>query len=95
MVSHCACPTRVFRDRALHEHRRPSSLPSHLSFSGRAFCEQGERLSDPPTTSYLLLGSHRPSPPDDLSPSIATSCAHKAICLHLLDHTGRPGITHP
>ncbi len=28
MVSHCACPTRVFRDRALHEHRRPSSLPS-------------------------------------------------------------------
>ena len=29
MVSHCACPTRVFRDRALHEHRRPSSLPSH------------------------------------------------------------------
>ena len=29
MVSHCACPTRVFPDRALHEHRRPSSLPSH------------------------------------------------------------------
>ena len=29
-VSHCACPTRVFRDRALHEHRRPSSLPSHI-----------------------------------------------------------------
>jgi hypothetical protein len=28
MVSHCACPTRVFRDRALHEHRRPSSSPS-------------------------------------------------------------------
>jgi len=32
MVSHCACPTRVFRDRALHEHRRPSSLPSHAPF---------------------------------------------------------------
>jgi hypothetical protein len=29
MVSHCACPTRGVRDRALHEHRRPSSLPSH------------------------------------------------------------------
>ena len=29
MISHCACPTRVFRDRALHEHRRASSLPSH------------------------------------------------------------------
>jgi len=29
MVSHCACPTRVFGDRALHEHGRPSSLPSH------------------------------------------------------------------
>ena len=29
MVSHCACPTRAFRCRALHEHRRPSSLPSH------------------------------------------------------------------
>ena len=28
MVTHCACPTRVFLDRALHEHRRPSSLPS-------------------------------------------------------------------
>ena len=28
MVSHCACSTRVFRDRALHEHRRPSGLPS-------------------------------------------------------------------
>ena len=28
MVSHCACPTRVFRDRALREHRRPSSPPS-------------------------------------------------------------------
>ena len=27
MVSHCACPTRGVRDRALHEHRRPSSLP--------------------------------------------------------------------
>jgi hypothetical protein len=39
--------------------------------------------------------SHRPSPPDDLSPSIATSCAHEAVCLHLLDHPGRPRITHP
>ena len=27
MVSHCACPTRAFRGRALHEHRRPSSPP--------------------------------------------------------------------
>ena len=30
MVSHCACSTRGVRDRALHEHRRPSSLPSRL-----------------------------------------------------------------
>ena len=30
MVSHCACPTRVFRDCALHEHRRPSSPPPCL-----------------------------------------------------------------
>jgi len=29
MVSHCACPTRVFGNRALHEHRRASSLPPH------------------------------------------------------------------
>jgi hypothetical protein len=29
MVSHCACPTRAFLGRALHEHRRSSSLPSH------------------------------------------------------------------
>jgi hypothetical protein len=27
MVSPCACPTRGVHDRALHEHRRPSSLP--------------------------------------------------------------------
>ena len=27
MVSHCACPTRVFGDRALHEHRRPLTCP--------------------------------------------------------------------
>jgi hypothetical protein len=33
MVSHCACPTRGVRDRALHEHRRPSSLPPILTFS--------------------------------------------------------------
>ena len=36
MVSHCAYPTRVFGDRALHEHRRPSSLlsliPSKLAW---------------------------------------------------------------
>ena len=35
MVSHCACPTRVFRDRALHEHRRPSS-PAHLAGGPRS-----------------------------------------------------------
>ena len=29
MVSHCARPTRGVRDRALREHRGPSSLPSH------------------------------------------------------------------
>ena len=29
MVSYCACPTRVFRDRALHEHRRPTGHPPH------------------------------------------------------------------
>jgi hypothetical protein len=27
MVFPCACPTRGVHDRALHEHRRPSSLP--------------------------------------------------------------------
>ena len=32
MASPCACPTRVFGDRALHEHRRPSSLPSPSTF---------------------------------------------------------------
>ena len=26
MVSHCACPTRVFPDRAFREHRRPLKL---------------------------------------------------------------------
>ena len=31
MVSHCAGPTRGVCDRALHEHRIPSSPPSHLS----------------------------------------------------------------
>ena len=30
MVSPCAGPTRGVCDRALHEHRRPSSLPSHV-----------------------------------------------------------------
>ena len=34
MVSHCACPTRGVRDRALHEHRRASNLPSPISFKG-------------------------------------------------------------
>jgi hypothetical protein len=29
MVFRCAYTKRVFGDRALHEHRRPSSLPSH------------------------------------------------------------------
>jgi len=29
MVSHCACPTRVFGDRALCEHSRSSSLPAY------------------------------------------------------------------
>ena len=42
-----------------------------------------------------LLCSHRPTPPNDLSPSIATSRAHEAICLHLFDHPSRPRIAHP
>jgi hypothetical protein len=47
MVSHCACPTRVFRDRALHEHRRPASLPTHApSKIARFFSSQGS-LVDP------------------------------------------------
>ncbi len=42
MVSHCACPTRVFGDRALHEHRRASSLPSHApSKLARTFFSRG------------------------------------------------------
>ena len=32
MVSHCAGPTRGVCDRALHEHRRASRLPSHIPF---------------------------------------------------------------
>ena len=49
MVSHCACPTRVFRDRAVHEHRRASSLPS-TSFSSLTWSILGcAQLSHPPT----------------------------------------------
>jgi hypothetical protein len=35
MGSHCACPTRVYSDRALHEHRRPSSLALSLILRAR------------------------------------------------------------
>jgi len=54
LASHWACATRVFRDRALHEHRRPSSLPSHapsklacfsLSGSSQAVLHCAHRMS--------------------------------------------------
>ena len=32
LASHCACPTRVFSDRALHEHRRPTDPLPLFSF---------------------------------------------------------------
>jgi hypothetical protein len=41
MVSHCACSTMVFRDRALHEHSRPSSLSSHTSSKLACFSSCG------------------------------------------------------
>ena len=56
-----------------------------------AFCEHS---SDPPSPSRLLC-SHRATPPNDLSSSIATSRAHETICLHLLDHPSRPRVAHP
>ena len=31
MVSHCACPTKIFRNRALQSHKRRSSPPSQFS----------------------------------------------------------------
>ena len=37
MISNCACPTRVFRDRVLHEHRRLSSSSSLLYFTRNDF----------------------------------------------------------
>ena len=37
MISPCACPTRVFCDRALHVHRRSSSPPSHLYVTRNGF----------------------------------------------------------
>ena len=43
MVSHCACPTRVLGDRALHEYRRPSSLPSPAPFKLTRFLFRGKR----------------------------------------------------
>jgi len=59
MVSHCACTTRGVRDRALHEHRRLSSLPSRLpnvlskipSFSPCA-------VQYPSANAALLLANH-------------------------------------
>jgi len=41
LASNCACPTRVFRDRALHEHRKPSSLPSHAPSKLACFSSLG------------------------------------------------------
>ena len=48
MVSHCACSTRVFLDRALHEHRRPSSLPSHVRPVHSLILSQGWGLIELP-----------------------------------------------
>ncbi len=44
MVSHCACPTRVFPGRALHEHRRPAAYLVSL-FTPTSFNKGVARLS--------------------------------------------------
>jgi len=63
------------------------------SSSGRALREHRRSSGSIPPS--RLLCSHRPTPPNDLSPSIATSRAHEAICFHLFDHPSRPRIAHP
>ena len=68
MVSHCACPTRVFRDRALHEHRRPSSLPSHLLPSLLVLSQDWELIDLPLRATFspahpLANIFHPPHPP--------------------------------
>jgi len=74
MASHCACPTRVFGDRALHEHRRSSSPPSHTpSKLARSFFLQGWGLIDLPL---------RASNEGFLKPRVAR--AQKIIRLHPL-----------
>jgi hypothetical protein len=48
MVSHCACPTtRVFGDRALHEHRGPSSPPSPIPSDRARSASKKDSLAAP------------------------------------------------
>ena len=77
--------------RVLRARRMVWRLPSHPSQAARC-ASTGDHQAPSPSR---LLCSHRPTPPNDLSPSIATSRAHEAICLHLFDHPSRPRIAHP
>src|SRR6266550_4151125 len=88
-VGPTAAVERAHSDRARSGSKGSARVPFHPFHRARSASKKGTW----PLPSYFLC-SHRPTPPNHLSPSIATSRAHKAICLHLFDHPGRPGIAH-
>src|SRR6266850_8457531 len=89
-VGPTAAVERAHSDRARSGSKGSARLSFHPFHRARSASKKGTW----PLPSDLLC-SHRPTPPNDLSPSIATSRAHEAICLHLLDHPSRPRIAHP
>ena len=76
MDSHCACPTRVFGDRALHEHRRSSSLPSHAPSKLARYPFQGWGLIDLPLRAIF---SSAPLSVAWFGPQLRTSNDHSFI----------------
>ncbi len=96
MIFHCACPTRVFSDRALHEHRKsPGSIPS-------AFREQEDDQATLPIPRVPRAREiNRPHPTlkqsiEDMEEGECVQCLVRAcdqgILLMQYVHLGRSGM---